>query len=143
MENNQVAVVKEKVQRYLIDLLQNIQIDRDGDFNFRNGSTHVYVRVQAMGDASTYVSVWAPTNGDVPVTPELYKYLVEKNHYRFGHLATSEKDGKAVINFTHQLLGDFLDPDELKMTVYLVAETADQIDDEIKAKFGGRLFHEA
>lgn len=143
MDNNQVAVVKEKVQRFLIDLLQNIQIDRDGDFNFRNGSAQVYVRVAPMGDASTYVSVWAPTNGDVPVTPELYKYLVEQNHYRFGHLALSEKDGKAVINFTHQLLGDFLDPDELKMAVVVVAQTADQIDDQIKAKFGGRTFHEA
>jgi hypothetical protein len=143
MDNNPVAAVREKVQRYLIDLLQSIQIDRDGDFNFRHGSAHVYVRVHPLGEAGTYVSVWAPTNGDVPVTPDLYKYIVEQNHYRFGHLACTEKDGKAIINFTHQLLGDFLDPDELKMAVVVVARTADEVDDQIKAKFGGRTFHEA
>jgi len=142
MENNLVAPVKDKVQRYLIDLLDNIQIDRDGDFHFRHGSSHVFVRVQPMGDEHTFVAVWAPTNADVPATPELYKYIIDENHYRFGHLVCQEEGGKATIRFAHHLLGDFLDPDELKMTVVMVARTADEIDDQIKAKFGGHSFHE-
>lgn len=139
--NNQVAIVRDKVQRYLIDLLGNIEIDRDGDFHFRNGTTHVFVRVAPFADASTVVSVWAITNADLTPTADLYKFLATENHYRFGSLVCDEQDGKALIRFAHNLLGDFLDPDELKMTVAMVARTADEIDDKIKEKFGGRTFH--
>jgi hypothetical protein len=139
--NNQVAIVKDKVQRYLIDLLGNIEIDRDGDFHFRAGSARVFIRVQPLGDNSTFVSVWAITNADLTPTPELYKFLADENRYRFGNLIYDEQDGKAMIRFAHNLLGDFLDPDELKMTVAMIARTADEIDDKIKEKFGGRTFH--
>ena len=124
-------------------MLDSIGIDSDGDFNFRHGSVQVYVRVQALGDNSTYLSVWAPTNADVPVTPELYKYIVDQNHFRFGHLVCYEKDGAATISFTHQLLGDFLDPEELKVAASWWRRRPEDLDDQIKAKFGGRIFHQA
>lgn len=142
MASNQLAVVKDKVQRYLTDLLQNVQIDREGDFNFRHGSAHVFVRVAPIGDEHTFVAVWAHTNLEVPASPELYQYIATGNQFRFGYMKCREEDGKVSIVFAHHLLGDFLDPDELKTTVVLVAQTADQIDDEIMTKFGGRRFHE-
>ena len=142
MASNQLVVVKDKVQRYLTDLLGNVQIDRDGDFNFRQGSAHVFVRVAPLGDERTFVAVWAQTNHEVPSSPELFKYIATGNQYRFGYLQCREEDGKVSVAFTHRLLGDFLDPDELKMTVVLVAQSADEIDDEIMTKFGGRKFHE-
>jgi len=142
LENSQIAVVKEKVQRYLIDLLDTVQIDRDGDFSLRHGSARVFVRVSPLGDDGTFVAVWAITNSDVPASPELFRYLATENHYRFGHMSCFEKDGKAQVHFSHNLLGDFLDPDELKMAVFIVARTADELDDELKSKFGGRRFHE-
>ena len=142
MENNQLAVVKDKVQRYLTDLLGNVQIDRDGDFNFRHGSAHVFVRVTPLGDERTFVAVWAHTNHEVPPSPELYEYIATGNQYRFGYLRCREENGKVSVVFAHNLLGDFLDPDELKMTVVLVAQTADEVDDAIVTRFGGRKFHE-
>ncbi len=42
----------------------------------------------------------------------------------------------------HSLLGEYLDPEEFKVALYMVAGIADKLDDEIKAKFGGRFFHE-
>lgn len=143
MASNQLLAAKERVQRYLTDLLGSIGIDSDGDFNFRHGSAQVFIRVAALGDDSTFVAVWAPTNVDVPVTPELYKYLADENQFRFGHMACYEKDGAATIVFRHSLLGEFLDPEELRVAVVLVAKTADEIDDQIKAKFGGRTIHES
>jgi hypothetical protein len=36
------------------------------------------------------------------------------------------------------LPGTFLDPDELNLVVVMIANTADEFDDELQAKFGGR-----
>ena len=142
MASNQLAVVKDKVQRYLTDLLGSVQVDRDGDFSLRQGSARVFVRVAPLGEERTFVAVWAETNLEVPPSPELYKFIATGNRYSFGCLRCREADGKVSVIFGHSLLGDFLDPDELKMTVVVVAHTADAIDDEIVTKFGGRKFHE-
>ncbi len=142
MASDQLAVVKDKVQRYLTDLLGSVQVDRDGDFSLRQGSARVFVRVAPLGEDRTFVAVWAETNLEVPPSPELYKFIATGNRYSFGCLRCREADGKVSVIFGHSLLGDFLDPDELKMTVVVVAQTADEIDDEIMTKFGGRKFHE-
>lgn len=140
--NERIAAVKEKVQRYLLEVLNRVEVDRDGDFTFRQGSTRIFVSVDAFGESSTSIRIVAPVIRDAPATPELFKYLATGNNYRFGHLAASEKDDKVSILFAHTLLGDFLDPDELKLAVFLLARTADEIDDEIKSKFGGQAYHE-
>ena len=142
MENNQVAVVKEKVQRYLLEVLNTVSVDRDGDFTFREGSARLFISVQPVGDSSASVRIVAPVVSEAPSSPELFKYIATDGSYRFGHLTCQEKDGKVSILFVHSLLGDFLDPDELKLAVFLMARTADEIDDEIVKRFGGRKFHE-
>ena len=141
MENTQVAVVKDKVQRYLLEVLNTVSVDRDGDFTFREGSARVFVSVDGVGDNSASVRIVAPIVNDAPSSPELFKYIAIDGSYRFGHLTCQEKDGKVSILFVHSLLGDFLDPDELKLAVFLMARTADELDDEIVKKFGGRKFH--
>lgn len=142
MDNNPVAVVKEKVQRYLLEVLNTVSIDRDGDFTFRHGSTQLFISVQPFGDSSASVRIVAPIISEAPASPELFKFIACEGSYRFGHLACQEQDGKVSILFNHSLLGDFLDPDELKLAVFLMARTADELDDEIVKKFGGRPFHE-
>lgn len=137
-----VLGVKDKVQRYLVDLFGGVQVDRDGDFTFRQGSTQVWVSVVPFHEANTAVQVFALTNMEVPPTAELFHHVATQNAYAFGHLHCREKDGKITVQFSHTLLGEFLDPDELKTAVFMVAGVADGVDDEIKAKFGGRLFHE-
>ena len=142
MENSQVAVVKDKVQRYLLEVLKTVTIDRDGDFTFREGSTRLFISVQPFGDSSASVRIVAPIINEAPASPELFKFIATDGSYKFGHLTCQEKDGKVSILFNHTLLGDFLDPDELKLAVFLMARTADELDDEIVTKFGGRKFHE-
>ena len=142
MENNQVAIVKEKVQRFLLEVLNTVAIDRDGDFTFREGSTRLFISVQPFGEASASVRIVAPIISEAPASPELFKFIATDGSYKFGHLTCQEKGGKVSILFNHTLLGDFLDPDELKLAVFLMARTADELDDEIVKKFGGRTFHE-
>ena len=43
---------------------------------------------------------------------------------------------------THALLGDFLNGEELAVAVNTLADTADEYDDRIKARFGGHSFAE-
>jgi hypothetical protein len=142
MDNSQVAIVKEKVQRYLLEVLNTVSVDRDGDFTFREGSARLFISVQSFGDDKTTVKIVAPIVHDIPANPEVYKYAATEGSYKFGHISCSEIDGKISMYFVHTLLGDFLDPEELKMATFLLARTADEIDDQIKEKFGGRTFHE-
>lgn len=137
-----VPAVKEKVQRYLVDLFGGAQVDRDGDFTIRHGSTQVWVSVTPFHEANTAVRVFSVTNVDVPPSPELFHFVATRGSYPFGHLRCSEQDGKVAIYFGHTLLGEFLDPDEFKVALFFVAGFGDGLDDEIKAKFGGRLFHD-
>lgn len=134
---------KDKVQRLLTELLNNVQIDKDGRFHFRHESSHVFVRVREWNE-NTLVDVFAPTNFSVPTSPELFKYLaLNSDSYVFGHFGALETEKGVNIIFTHTLLGDTLDPDELKWAVFGVAASADKVDDEIRTKFGGTVFHDS
>ena len=142
MEKDNVAAVKEKVQRYLLEVLNRVEVDRDGDFTFREGSARIFVSVKPFGDTSTTVKIVAPIVHDIPASPDVYKYVATEGSYKFGHMFCGEKDGKISIHFVHTLLGDFLDPEELKLATFLLARSADDVDDEIVQKFGGKRFHE-
>ena len=139
-----VTLTKEKVQRYLTDLLGSVSMDRDGDFFVRNGSAQVFLRVIPFGEKNTIVRIWAPTNHDVPESAELYHYIATSSRFYFGALVASPTpQNTANIAFSYSLLGEFLDPDELRSAVSAVAVSADTIDDEIKEKFGGMRFYES
>lgn len=139
-----VEQVKEKVQRILVEALGSVSIDKDGDFFVRHESTVVYVRVSELRDDATIVKSWAILLNDVPLTPEVYRWVAtEGQEYFFGHARLVEtEEGKGRIQFEHILLGDYLDPDELEWAVIALGNTADQLDDELKAKFGGSRFIE-
>lgn len=138
-----VAEVKEKVQRSLVREFGTISVDADGDYWVTAGSARVYVSVKEWNER-TVVEVFAQTNFGLTPSPELYEWVAKhSNSYRFGHVSLVElDDGTARIDFCHRLLGDFLDPDELTVAVGAVGFTADEIDDEIKDRFGGRRFHD-
>lgn len=135
--------IKDKVQRYLADIIGNVGIDRDGNYHFQHGSCHVFVGVQDYGEENTVVNVYSPTNLQVPPSPELYKYIaIRAGKFVFGSLSIQEQDDGLMVLFGHRLLGEFLDPDELKVAVSAVASTADEIDNQIQEQFGGTIFHE-
>jgi len=142
MEKGDIAAVRDKVQRYLLEVLNTVEVDRDGDFTFRQGSARIFISVHLFGEDKTTVKIVAPIVHDIPASPEAYKYVATEGSYKFGHLSCSEKDGKIAIYFVHTLLGEFLDPEELKMATFLLARSADEVDDEIVGKFGGKRFHE-
>ena len=145
--NIDVLSVKDKVQRYLTEFYEQVGVDNDGDFSFRIGSTHLWVRVSEVKSTEQlagYVSVrvFANTNNKVPPSAALYEYVATEGQYGFGSLRCFKKDDGVRIFLGHTLMGDFLDPMELGICFSHLAKTADWLDDVIKSKFGGVLYYE-
>lgn len=134
-----VEATRTRVQRYLTDEFGPITIDGEGDFSVQHESTRAFARVLEWGE-NTVVSVFAPILFDVQASPALYEYVALKgSDFIFGHIDLfQESDGTLALHFRNTLLGDFLDPDELVSTVVGVAVTANQLDDELQGRFGGK-----
>lgn len=137
-----VEGVKERVQAFLASV-GTVTIDRDGDFVVEAGSTRAFVTVRPHGNGeATVVVITAPVLLNVPLTPELYRHIaVNSSEYFFGHLMLIELEGKntGLVLMRHTLLGDYLDKDELFYAVFGVASSADEVDDQLRAQFGGDL----
>jgi len=135
--------VREQIEGILVDKVGRIEIDRSGLFSFPYGSARVFVNVTEW-DGRPVVNVWAYTNMDVDPSEDLYRYVaMQADAWIFGHMGAKEQpDGKVSIVFRNTLLGTHLTSEELMQAVGAVGWTADQVDEEIKGKFGGRLSSE-
>jgi hypothetical protein len=131
----------------LTSIFNSVQIDSDGDYSVRHDSARLFMRVVQPGDqddSPTFVVLWTPLLRGVNDGPDLHKYIAyHADDYRFGHLSLHRNtDGTTSVLFTHQLLGDYLDEAELGYASVGMVRTADEIDDQIQAQFGGTRFHE-
>jgi hypothetical protein len=149
-----LLVVKDKVTRFAKEVFNVVMIDDDGDLVIPYESTKIFIRVFEREVASeneafwnenqlsrTAVYVWAPTIFDVKPSNELYKWVAtEGADFFYGHCkVTSFGDkGNVQVIFEITIPGDTIDPGELKQALLSVATTADDLDDELKAKFGGK-----
>jgi hypothetical protein len=138
-----MAVVKDKVQTYLRELVGSYEVDSDGDYTFRDGSARIFVSVREMVEHA-YVEIYSILTVDIPETPEIYEYVATKSgSYYFGGLGVRKQPENGVrVILSHGLMGDYLDPEELKLAVVLLARTADELDTEIRERFGGTTFHD-
>jgi len=111
-------------------------VDADGDFVLKLGSVEVYVSPLAVPNMLPVVRVFTITNVGVTITPELGLFLARMNFtLMFGRFAL-DTDHRAVW-FSETLLGEAFSDDELRFTVGMVAQTADDWDDRIAQMFGG------
>lgn len=139
-----IDVVKAKIQRILVEELELNVMLRPGGIEVKFESTAVHVIVGESGEgenARVLITIFAPMLYAVPESPEVYKWIAtEGGSYNFGHAlwrADDEHPDKGTIVFRHVLLGDYLDSAELSIAFMLIASTAEGLDDELKAKFGG------
>ena len=143
-----VLEVKEKCRLILTDTQGSVEMDKDGDFVLRRGSAIAFVRVEPLVDSDedqgTLIQVFSILLTGVPATPELFKHVaLRSSDFRFGHLSCREDDdGTVRIMIKHRLLGDYLDPEELKWAVFAPLGSADALDDELQGLFGGKKFTE-
>lgn len=140
-----VAETREKVQRMLTEMLGSVEVDRDGDFTLRHGSTRIFIVVDDFGpEGQTSVEVFAYLLLNVPPSDDLFRYVATENRYKIGKLwLTPEKDdGTYRLRFEHTLYGRTLDPEELQATLFIISKFGDDLDTELMGRFGGRTVHD-
>lgn len=138
-----VSQTRTVVRRFL-SRLGTVDVGKDEIFSMRNGSTRVFVAVEDFGDGDTWIRIFCPVLTGVSPSPELFEYVaLNAGNYRYGTVsAEKESDGAIRLLLTHGILGTYLDPEELRIAVALLADSADTIDDQLKQMFGGVRFHE-
>jgi hypothetical protein len=137
--------VKAKVQEILSQEFSGVTLERSGEFSLRYGSSRAFVRVWSHdGGDATFVAINIPLLFDVKETPELFQHVaLHADDYVFGHLSLYRSDaGDLRVFFTHTLLGDYLDSEELSHALGGMLGTADRLDDELQQQYGGTKFHE-
>lgn len=139
-----VDVVRQKIQHLLLKH-GRVELDQDGDYSVRFGSARVFVRVWDWGDGDVVISLWAPVVIGATRSPELFEHVaLTSDSFVFGHLGLDARDdGTVDISLSHRILGNYLDEPELMHAVMALVRTADQLDDDLAARFGGRTFHRA
>lgn len=138
-----------KVQRLLTGPM-GLKVSLDGEsiqIQFSGSSTAVNLLVREWGktkegDPETLVQIWATVLRDVAPSPELFEWAArEGGGYFFGHVRVVDGEpgsGKLRLVMAHTLLGDFLDQRELEAAMYGVLTSADELDDKLKERFGGK-----
>ena len=140
-EPEKVQKLRELIESKLAEMVDLYFSDDHGNYVLGIASARVFIVPTWIENGATIVRVFAITNLDVPVTPELTQWLLKKNlEFVFGGFALDTEAG--AVWFNHNMLGDFAHPEQLEATLAAVAQTADQYDDEIKERFGGRLYVE-
>lgn len=143
-----VDEVRNKVQRILTEELGRVEIDRDGDFVVYHESTVTFIKVYAFNetdDADIIVRCECPMLVDVPLTPELYKWVATLGQaFQIGScwLNPNDDEKSGWLYFRYAIVGNDLDPNELLGALYRTVFTADDLDDMLKREFGGKLFTE-
>lgn len=101
----------------------------------KQGSALAFVRVAPWADSAVVVARSYVARG-VTADADLYKHLLTMNdQVVFGAFAL-DSDGDVV--FQQTVVGPTIDEDELKSTVLAVLATADDVDEDIVARWGGK-----
>jgi len=128
----------EKIAPWVKEIFGEFAVARSDrpSFGVVVGSAFTGIAVLPWGDDDAVISTRSYVVTKVELTPELMRYLLERNDsMRFGAFGV-DSDGD--IFFEHAIVGSSCDRNELKASVFAVAMTADRFDDEIVARWGGQ-----
>lgn len=134
------GAVMERVRRLIVEAGLEARLLEDG-FQIPYDSSAVNVTIIDQNER-VLIQCYAPVLREVPPTPELYKWVAtEGQNYYFGSYHAAEMDdGTILLVFEHTLLGDYLDPEEFHSTVGALAGGANEMDEELQQRFGGKRF---
>lgn len=132
-----------KVERYL-KKIGTYEVVGGDYYRFREGSTVVTVRVQAFSGGAPYVRVLALVLREVKKSGNeamFEEFSLINSGSVLGKIyweEAKETPGVGFIFLEHNLLGEFLDFDELLSAVQVLAMCSDDLDDKLQAKYGGK-----
>ena len=134
-----------KVERYLRKG-GAFEILEDNLYRVRDGSAQVLISVNILGNGKPFVRVFSYVLREVKKAGNeaMYEDFCKLNdEWVFGKIYYREmqdKPGLGYIMLEHNLLAEFLDYEELVSAVGCLAYVADDVDDKLKAKYGGKRF---
>ena len=130
---------RQKVRTFLDELsIGYVETDHD-TLIIEAGTTAVYITVETAGDRDV-VTLFAPVLSEVDAPAErLAEVLALNSELRFGKF--SWLPDRRTIAVEYELLGDFLDREELCLAVEAVGGIADTCDVKLQPILGGRLPH--
>ena len=125
-----------RVEEYLGELFEDPYLDREtAHFYVRYGTTVLEIAVDPYGPEDTMVQVMAYCVQGVRLEPDLLLGMLELNHHlAFGAFSLVGRD----IFLSHTLFGRGLERGALLSAIAAVANTSDEYDDRIVAKYGGQ-----
>ncbi len=137
-----------KVQRILVDGFNDVRLRKSGGFMLELGTSAAFVDIKEWtkdkdGNPRSLVYIWAPLGRDVKPTDDLYHWAaVEGQQFYFGGVTVidDKEKGTSFVQFDHTLLGDYLDPAELIAAVGGVMSSADDLDEIVHDRFGGKRY---
>jgi hypothetical protein len=137
-----VVKTRAMIEKRLQQMFKWYFVDEHGNYVLGMGSARMFVVPAWLENDAAVIRVFAITNLDVPLTQELMEFLLAKNmEFVFGGFALDPQE--RAVWFNHNLLAEYTAPDEFEATLAAIAHTADELDDEIKGLFGGRLYVES
>ncbi len=153
-----VEEVRKKAFEYTKEIFSWAELDSDGDITFEFQSTKVWIDVVKMArpDATkikefvaehqlptTLVRIRAVLVADVPRSPALFQYVATDSRRNLGSInVVLDDEGTCDLFFMYTLAGDEITPGELKHAAFIVATVANQLDDDVQQKFGGKRWAE-
>ena len=103
-------------------------------FHVPLGRIGARVEVVAIGDSDAAIDVYAWIAQGLEATPEMAAFLAVRNAgLRFGALCV---DGDGDVIFRHALFPDGASTAVLSRLVMVIATTAEDLDDELRSRFG-------
>ena len=145
-DSARVAALRPLVQRYLKEAFGSFYTDEDGDYVIPYEGVRVHVIPRAWtevpdlrsGEPRTYtvVLVCAWINRGMRVDAELAEFIATENcNLLFGRLSLDPE--RRTVRLDNNLLGDYLNFEELAVAVACVAKEAEHYGELIAARFGG------
>lgn len=138
-----IEATRSKVEQYLTANFKDVDTAPADGYSLRRGSARIFVTTMTHDDTDwTWVVLEAPLLSNVEETPDVFEYVaLHSDDFIFGHLSVVRSSNGLDIRFSHALLGDFLDEDELVKAVEGMLVIADKMDDELAEIFGGDRCH--
>ena len=133
--------VRAKVQSILAERF-TVELTSNGGYSLRHESAQLFVELVDQ-ETRVLVKLTCPVLFKVKATPEMFEHIaLHADDYYFGHLSAFRTEDGASIYFTHVLLGDYLDSEELIQVVVALLQGSNSLDDELQGIFGGQRYHE-
>ncbi|MDY7021159.1 MAG: YbjN domain-containing protein [Cyanobacteriota bacterium] len=137
-ETSQQETCYEKVEAWMRELYGKFPSPKKDvpGFSLFMGSAQVDVLVFAWGGTDAIITTCSSVVTGVKLTPDLMQFLLRENYnMRFGAFAVDEQGD---IVFEHTIVGSTCDKPELKASVNAVLKIADDYDDKIVERWGGK-----